>query len=86
MIETGANKIADADVIMVVSETAAVAKATTVGLSKVTAAYTTTALKSTVANKKEVEEAITVVAETGVIIDATRELATTRKKKQQLSE
>jgi hypothetical protein len=86
VITTGANKIADADVIMVVSETAAVAEATTVGLSKVTAAYTTTALKSTVANKKEVEEAIIVVAETEAIVEATTALQTTRKKKQQLSE
>jgi hypothetical protein len=41
---------------------------------------------TTVANKKEIEEAIPVVAETEARVDVTTALATARKKKQQLSE
>jgi hypothetical protein len=89
VITTGANKIADADVIMVLGETAAVAdattafalaikaEATTLGLSKATVAHTTTAVKTTVANKKEDEEVITVVAETKAKEDVTTASSTT---------
>ncbi len=49
------------------------------GVSKVTVAHTTTVVKTTVANKKEVEEAITVVAETEAIVEAITALATTIK-------